>query len=134
FVWDWLRGRIQHLFIVAWNQDIDLFDQVTWTRGYELYANAVTVNHGEKGGSVVWTPKHGHEKEIFRVRGAKKGLAVTVDLPVRSLIEAQKNRWKSSIKGASWKWQQILDPKQRRSKPDDKYKSPPSNYPRLASH
>lgn len=134
FVWDWLRGRIQHLFIVAWNQDIDLFDQVTWTRGYELYANAVTVNHGENGGSVVWTPKHGHEKEIFRVRGAKKGLAVTVDLPVRSLIEAQKNRWKSSIKGASWKWQQILDPKQRRSKPDDKYKSPPSNYPRLASH
>lgn len=32
FIWDWLRDRIQHLFVLSWNKDIDLFDQLSWTR------------------------------------------------------------------------------------------------------
>ena len=102
--WRDLYGHIMHLFILACNQDIDLFEQVTWTRGYELYANAVTVNHGEFGGTTVWTPKHSYHKEVFRVRGTKKGLSIVVSVPVRSLAKAQKDQCKESCKRMKKSW------------------------------
>lgn len=132
FAWDYLRGRIQHLFVPAWNQDIGLFEQVTWTRGYEVYANVITVNHGEKGGSLVWTPKHRHEKEVFRVRGAEKGLAVTVDLPVKALIMAQRHRLEHAVGKASAFWNEEDAKNQENDRKKDcwtKFKTPPPNYP-----
>ncbi len=102
--WRDLYGHIMHLFILACNQDIDLFEQVTWTRGYELYANAVTVNHGEFGGTTVWTPKHSYHKEVFRVRGTKKGLSIVVSVPVRSLAKAQKEQYEKSCKQMKEFW------------------------------
>lgn len=111
--WRRLAGRIQHLFIPAWNKDIDLFDQVTWTRGYELYANAICANHGVYGGSVVWSPKHGYEKEVFRVHGGNKGIAIVVTVPVRSLVEAKDNQYCDSVREETHKWLGLADPKSK---------------------
>lgn len=90
FAWDWLRGRIQHLFVVAYNTDLDLFDKMTWTRAYELFANVAMSNHGSQGGSLSWTPRHGMHKQLFEVKGQEKGIAVTVELPVRALHDHQR--------------------------------------------
>ena len=54
--WRSLRGELLHLFMVAFNEDVDLYDSLTWIRAYENYVNLVAVNHGSLGGSFLWTP------------------------------------------------------------------------------
>lgn len=90
----------------------------------------VTANHGERGGSVVWTPKSGHGKEVFRVRGARKGLAVSIALPVRGLVEAQKNQLKRSIDHEADKWRNIVSSSSdgNKGKSKERFKTPPPDY------
>lgn len=121
----WLRGRIHHLLVVAWNQDVDLYDQFTWTRGYELYCNVALVNHGSHGGSVVWTPKHGLDKEVFRVHGQGQGLAVTVQLPVASLDVAQRGQWEASVAAHAAEWTERAHAQSSSVILPDKFKTPP---------
>lgn len=128
FIWDWLRGRIQHLFIVAFNRDIELFDQMTWTRAYELFANVAMVNHGTTGGTLAWTPKSEHSKELFRVHGSNKGISVTVALPISSLADQQKAGLKNSVANAQGEWQKVID--NVLQKPPEKFKTPPPGYER----
>lgn len=122
FVWDWLRGRIQHLFIPAWNEDVRLFDELTWTRGYELFTNVASVNHGTVGGTLAWSPQRKHARELFSVYGAGHGLSATVALPVESLIKAQDGQLEASIRKTQKRW----------SKPEKKkspeYRTPAPNY------
>lgn len=126
-----LKGRLHHLLVVAWNQDIDLFDQFTWTRGYELYANVASVNHGSYGGSVVWTPKHGPEKELLRVHGRRQGLAMVVDMPVRTLDEAQRTQLAESIEHRRLRWiEQIRGTHDQDGSKNVQFKAPPPDYSR----
>lgn len=118
--WRDLYGHIMHLFILACNQDIDLFEQVTWTRGYELYVNSITVNHGRFGGTTVWTPKHSYHKEVFRVRGTKKGLSIVVSVPVESLAKAQKDQYQDSCEQTKREWLKVKDSSRK-----GKFKTPP---------
>lgn len=112
FIWNWLRGRIQHLFVLAWNRDIDLFDQLSWTRSYELYANVVNVNHGTFGGSIAWTPKSGHDKLLFRTHGRNLALAVTVALPLRELVNAQRHQFDNSVDNEVEEWRAKARPQE----------------------
>ncbi len=107
--WEDLRGFIDHLFILACNQDIDLYEQVTWAKGYELYANAITVNHGIHGGTTVWTPKHEYHKEVFRVRGSDKGLAISVSVPIKKLREARGRQYECTLKEKQKYWVNQLE-------------------------
>jgi hypothetical protein len=95
--WRELSCRVQHLFIPAMNTDVNLYDQLTWVRGYELFANAITVNHGIYGGTAVWTPRRGYDREVFHVRGRNKGVSAVVAVPVRDLIEAQREQYSWSL-------------------------------------
>lgn len=87
--WRSLDGQVLHLFLVSYNKDIELFEQLTWVRAFELHANVVGVNHGYYGGSFVWSPKHDHGKEVARLRGRSLSLLAEVQLPVRSLARHQ---------------------------------------------
>lgn len=89
--WHSLRGEIQHILSSAFNQDIDLFDAMTWVRAYENYCNLVLTNHGHHGGSFAWTPKSSHGKEITKLRGAELFLIADVALPVKSMVKAQQD-------------------------------------------
>ena len=93
--WSKMKGRLLHLFLVAYNTDVALYDAATWTRAYELYVNLIAVNHGSIGGSLAWSPQHKHDKTIVRLEGAKQFLLADVDLPVHELAEAQ-------MKGKDW--------------------------------
>ena len=72
-----MRGELLHLFMVAFNKDVDLYDSLTWVRAYETYVNLVAVNHGHHGGSFLWTPRRSHGNELARLRG--EGLFVVAD-------------------------------------------------------
>lgn len=87
--WSLLKGRLLHLFMVAWNEDVRLYDAMTWTRAYELFVNLVAVNHGSKGGSLAWTPAHREARELFQVHGEGHYLTADIVLPVRDLHEHQ---------------------------------------------
>lgn len=87
--WNLLKGRLLHLFMVAWNEDVRLYDAMTWTRAYELFVNLVAVNHGSKGGSLAWTPAHREARELFQVHGEGHYLTADIVLPVWDLDEHQ---------------------------------------------
>ena len=88
--WQSLKGEIMHLFMVAFNRDVGLFDALTWVRAYENFANVVTVNDGRYGGSVLWTPKRHHRRELGHLRGSDLSVIADVRVPVKSLFEQQK--------------------------------------------
>ena len=93
-----------HLFTVAFNKDIELYDALTWVRAYESYVNVLAVNHGKYGGSFVWTPKGSHQKELARLRGSKLFLVADVELPVKDLFDAQRQGVKLAVKAAKKEW------------------------------
>ena len=89
--WNSLRGEIQHILSSAYNRDVALFREMTWVCAYENYCNLVLTNHGFHGGSFAWTPRSGHDKEVVRLQGARLFLIADVEMPVKSLIKAQRD-------------------------------------------
>lgn len=78
--WKSLQGQILHLFLISFNQDVQLYESLTWLRAYETYTNVVATNHGAHGGSFAWTPAKGDTKEVARLRG--EGLFLVADISV----------------------------------------------------
>lgn len=89
--WARLKGHILHVFLVAWNTDVPLYDSMTWTRAYELFVNLAAVNHGEHGGTLAWTPKHDHKKSIFSVKGENHYVTTDAKLPIKKLAASQEH-------------------------------------------
>ena len=124
--WRSLRGELSHLFMVAYNKDIEFYQSLTWVRAYENYVNLVAVNHGEFGGSFIWTPRRSHAREVATLRGRDLFLFTDVDLPVKDLICAQRNGVVEAVKRAVKVWRCGIDD----SSP---YKSPPPGFSRSAT-
>ena len=123
--WRSLRGELLHLFMVAFNRDVDLYEALTRVRAYEEYVNLAGVNHGSYGGSVVWTPRRGHEREVARLRGANLFVLADVDLPVKALYEAQTNGVHKAQAAAKRTW--THGPTRSAA---GQYKSPPPGFVR----
>ncbi len=121
--WRALRGELLHLFMVAFNQDVNLFDSITWVRAYENYVNVASVNHGKYGGSFLWTPRKKHERELARLRGNDLLLIADVHLPISDLLESQKTGNIKTIKNEVKKWQNKM-PREM------KFKAPPPGFRR----
>jgi hypothetical protein len=121
--WHQMRGDILHIFICSYNEDADLFEAMTWVRAYENYANIVSANNGEYGGSFAWSPKHGHQKEIARLRGKNLFLDADIIIPVRELFQKQRSELENSVEKARNYW--LNRPLGRASE----YKAPPPNFP-----
>ena len=88
--WHSLKGEIMHLFMVARNRDVELFDTLTWVRAYENFANVITVNDGCYGGTVLWTPKRHRDRELSHVRGSNLSVIADVEIPVKNLFRQQR--------------------------------------------
>ena len=121
--WRVFRGELMHLFTVAFNKDVELYDSLTWVRAYESYVNVLAVNHGRFGGSFVWTPKHSHERELARLRGSDLFLLADVEVPVKSLLDAQNGGVKRAIDAAKRTWANC-------PKKPVTFKAPPPGYRR----
>ncbi len=124
--WRVFRGEMLHLFTVAFNKDVELFDALTWVRAYESYVNVLAVNHGLYGGSFVWTPKGSHARELARLRGSGLLLLADVEIPVKGLLDEQIKGVKTAVDAAKREWQ---GRKQKMQKPRT-FKAPPPGYRR----
>jgi len=116
--WAHLRKDIQHLFLIACNSDVDLYQSLTWTRAYECYVNMVAVNHGFFGGSFSWTPKHLFHKELAVLKGSRLRVVVDVNLSVRDLAHQQSHGWAEQLEIHKKEWL-----REKHDKP--KWKAPP---------
>lgn len=102
--WRSLRGELLHLFMVAFNKDVDFYDSLTWVRAYETYVNLVAVNHGKCGGSFLWTPRRSHDRELARLRGKDLFVIADVTIPVKDLLEAQRRGVRDAVSTAACDW------------------------------
>jgi hypothetical protein len=96
------RGKIQHLFILAYNKDVSSFDHVAEAIARMVFCNVVVCNCGFFGGSVAVSPyREPFKRTIFRHSGMHLSNAQTFDLPASSLLDRQKgivgdkNPWKN---------------------------------------
>lgn len=121
--WHSMQGQILHLFMCAFNSDVDLFESMTWVRAYENYMNVVSTNHGTYGGSFAWTPKHRWARELARFRGAKIFLTADIELPIAELWHEQMTGLTTAR--ARWRdwWLRL-----RENPESHTYKSPPPGY------
>lgn len=123
--WRSFRGELLHLFMVAFNSDVGLFESLTWVRAYESFVNLVSVNHGARGGSFVWTPRRSHQREVAQLRGRPLFLLADVNIPVEEMIAAQRDGVGSAVNRSREGWK-------GKPKPPDDFKAPPPGYERNA--
>ncbi len=126
-LWQGLRGELLHLFMVAFNRDVGLYESLARVRSYEHFANLIATNHGKYGGSLAFTPQHGRRKEVARLRGSELLLLADVRLPVTDLLEVQAGGVHGAEVAAASEW--VGGP----SSPSDKFKSPPPGFRRHTS-
>lgn len=123
--WKSLSGELLHLFMVAFNKDVDLYESLTWIRAYENYVNLVAVNHGIPGGSFVWTPRRSRGRELAKLRGGELMLIADIRLPVQELTEQQVNGTEKTVERLAREWRH---PKDQRAE----FKSVPPEFERRA--
>lgn len=83
------RGRVHHLFVIAYNRDVKLFESLAVSLSRTVFCNVVVCNTGYFGGSLVVTPYYDAFKRIgYSVDGGQLFTAQCVPLPVRELDAA----------------------------------------------
>ena len=88
------RLNVQHLFVLAYNQDVTTFDHAAEALARMVYCNIVICNTGAFGGSIAVSPyKRPERRMIFRHSGSHLSTSQTINLPVRKLIWAQTDAW-----------------------------------------
>lgn len=85
------RGKIQTLFILAYNRDTNSFDHLAEAIARMVFCNVVVCNCGHFGGSVSVSPfREPFLRTVYRHSGIKLPNIQIVSLPLKSLIEHTK--------------------------------------------
>lgn len=85
------RGRIQHLFIIAYNKDVKSFVFLAEAISRLVFCNVVICNTGFYGGSLGFSLFHDdYKRYIYRHEGGKLYTSQIIELPVKDLFEAQR--------------------------------------------
>lgn len=84
------RGRLQHLFVIAYNRDVRLFRALASTLSRTIFCNVVVCNTGIFGGSIAVSPYYqAFERVIFGQDGLSLFVAQAFRLPLAALSRAQ---------------------------------------------
>ena len=85
------RNKIQTLFILAYNRDINSFDHVAEAVARMVFCNVVVCNCGYYGGSFAVSPyRKPYKRIIYRHSGKNLENAQIIELPLEALFEHQK--------------------------------------------
>ncbi|MGE4451194.1 carbon-nitrogen hydrolase family protein [Castellaniella sp.] len=83
------RGRVHHLFVIAYNRDVKLFESLAVSLSRTVFCNVVVCNTGYFGGSLAVSPYRQAFKRVgYSVDGGNIFTAQCVQLPVRDLDAA----------------------------------------------
>jgi predicted amidohydrolase len=86
-------GEIQHLFVLAYNQDTQGFMQIAEALSRVMYCNVVICNTGRYGGSLAIAPYYQPwQRVIYRHEGAALATSQLIEIPVRKLHDAQQGK------------------------------------------
>lgn len=95
------KGRIQHLFILAYNKDVKSFLFLAESISRLVYCNVIICNTGHYGGSICFSLKEkDYQRYIYRHEGANLFTSQIVELPVKSFKESQKAKGGNGYKNA----------------------------------
>ena len=86
------KGRVQHIIILAYNQDTNSFFALAEAIARLVMCNVVICNTGHFGDSLAFSPyRKSHKRMIFRNQGADLFATQVVQLPVKFLVKDQKS-------------------------------------------
>jgi predicted amidohydrolase len=86
------RGKIQHLIVIAYNRDIEMFKSLALSLSRTVYCNVIICNTGFWGGSIVISPFYDKDKRVvFGSDGNNSFVAQVISLPVSKLIHTQES-------------------------------------------
>jgi predicted amidohydrolase len=84
------RHQIEHLFILAYNQDLGMFKSLADALSRTIYCNVVVCNTGYFGGSLAVSPYYeAYNRSLYAHDGRNLFTTQVVKLPVRDLINAR---------------------------------------------
>jgi hypothetical protein len=85
------RGRIQHMLVIAHNQDTESYFFLAEAISRLVYCNVIICNTGFYGDSIAFSPyAKTYKRYIYRHKGQQLFSTQVVSLPTKDLIEAQK--------------------------------------------
>lgn len=84
------KGRVQHIFILAYNKDIKSFYFLAEAISRLVYCNVVICNTGHFGGSIAFSLfDEEYKRYIYKHEGALLFTSQIISLPVATLVEEQ---------------------------------------------
>lgn len=84
------KGRVQHIFILAYNRDVKSFYFLAEAISRLVYCNVIICNTGHFGGSIAFSLfDKEHKRYIYKHEGAALFTSQIITLPVASFVEEQ---------------------------------------------
>jgi hypothetical protein len=88
-----MRGRVDNLFVLSWNQDLESFAALVESSAIDVHCFMTLVNNRQYGDSRVRAPfKDLWRRDVVRVKGGVDDYFVVAEIDVRELREFQSNR------------------------------------------
>jgi hypothetical protein len=87
-----LRGKIDALFLIEWNQDIETYNSLVESTANDLHSFIIQVNNRAFGDTRIRAPyKQAYKRDIARIRGGILDYFIMSQLDVKSLRTFQMN-------------------------------------------